>query len=65
MDFISVAVDFLTDPNSIGFPLLMIAGLGVILYLMNYTTKQTRRSDIELEKRKDEDDDMHIPHEPF
>jgi len=64
-DFFTTTVQFLTDPRGIGFPLLLIASLGVVLYLMNYTTKQDKKSMESIEKKKEGKEDMHIPHKPF
>lgn len=40
VDFFHKTIDFFTNPSSIGFAILIAAGLGIILYLMKYVSKQ-------------------------
>jgi len=65
MDFLYDAVDYLTDPNGTGFPMLIAGGLGLILYLMHFTTKEQKKSDQSLESKKDKYRDTDIPFKPF
>ncbi|MFA5135667.1 MAG: hypothetical protein WC505_07845 [Patescibacteria group bacterium] len=65
MDFLPKTIEFLTDPNGIGFPLLIGAGLGVILYLMHFTTKEQKAADEEIEEKKDRFKGPNLPYEPF
>lgn len=65
MDFIPDIVDFLTDPSGTGFPLLIAGGLGLIMYLMNFTTKEQKKADEAIEGKKDKYRDTDIPFKPF
>lgn len=67
MDFINEIIDFLVDPDGIGFPVLIGAGLGTILYLMNYTTKAGTRATEHVEKNKVDDryNNKNLPYKPF
>ena len=65
MDFVQKVIEFLTDTEGYGFPILIGAGLGVILYLMRYTTKEQKRADEKIERKKDEYDYRKLPYKPF
>lgn len=58
-------IDFLTDPSGLGFPMLIAAGLGLILYLMHVTTKEWKKTDTKTENKKDKYKDTNIPYKPF
>ncbi|MBU0598106.1 hypothetical protein KKF61_03870 [Patescibacteria group bacterium] len=38
-DLLSEIINFFTDPDGVGFPILLAASLGIILFLMNYSSK--------------------------
>ena len=57
--------NLLTDPNGVGFPILIGAGLGIILYLMNYTGKEWQKSDARIKESKDTNTRIGFPHQPF
>lgn len=65
MDFIPEAIEYLTDPDGIGFPLLIGAGLGIILYLMNFTSKEEKKADLKIEERKERFKGPNLPYKPF
>lgn len=67
MNFINEIIDFLADPNDIGFPILIGIGLGAILYLMNYTTKANTKAIGHAEKNKVDDhyNNRNFPYKPF
>ncbi len=67
MDFINEIIDFLVDPNGIGFPILIGTGLGAILYLMNYATKANTKATEHAEKNKVDDryNNKNLPYKPF
>ena len=65
MDFLNEAVEYLTDPDGTGFPILISGGLGLILYLMRFTTKEQKKADETLEGKKERYHDTNIPFKPF
>ena len=65
MDFPADIIEFLTDSEGIGFPILIGAGLGIILLMMNFTSKEQRSSDTEIERKKDMYQGRHLPRKPF
>lgn len=65
MGFLQPAIDFLTNPTGIGFPILIGAGLGIILYLMKITTKDWRKEDTKLAEQKQVLRGRNYPTKPF
>lgn len=65
MDFLYDAVEYLTEPNGTGFPMLIAGGLGLILYLMSFTTKEQKKADDAIERKKDRYGETGIPFKPF
>jgi putative Mn2+ efflux pump MntP len=64
-NFFDKTFGFFTDPSSIGFAILIAAGLGVILYLMKSTEKGWR---VEEKKSKNEESKKggkNFPLKPF
>ena len=65
MDFPADIIEFLTDSEGLGFPILIGAGLGIILLMMNFTTKEEKESTDEIERKKDMYQGRHLPRKPF
>lgn len=65
MNFLQPIIDFFTDPKGLGFPILIAAGLGVILWLMNYTSHGWRRENAKSSGKKEEMKDRNLPFKPF
>ena len=65
VDSFHKTIDFFTDSSSIGFAILIAAGLGIILYMMKYVSKQ----DAFEEKTKTDNDSKkggkNFPLKPF
>ncbi|MFA6098662.1 MAG: hypothetical protein WCV50_02715 [Patescibacteria group bacterium] len=64
MEWFKELINFLTDPSGIGFPMLIAAGLGVILYLMSITTKGWQASEKKISKEQSEAEKKY-PFKPF
>lgn len=64
-DFYINAIQYLTDPNGLGFPILIATGLGTILYLMNYTDKSWKKADRNVADQKDSINKINYPQKPF
>lgn len=64
-EFFESTIDFLTDPNGLGFPMLIATGLGAILYMMNYSDKQWKKADRNVEDKKDSINRINYPQKPF
>ena len=64
-EFLANIIDFLTNPNGLGFPILIATGLGTILYMMNYSGKQWKKADRNVEDKKDSINRINYPHKPF
>ncbi len=65
MDIVELLIDFLTDPQRLGFPLLIISGLGAILYLMNYSSKEWKRQDTKKQQQSSRDKSYYKDKYPF
>lgn len=65
MSWLENTVDFFTKPDGLGFPILIGAGLGVILYLMNYTTKANFKAASKIEDNSEQRRDKNLPFKPF
>jgi len=65
MESITDLIDFLTDPTGIGFPMLIAAALGFILYLMHIFAKDWEKTQAKTEKKKDRYRDTDTPFKPF
>lgn len=65
MEIINNAIDFLTDPSGLGLPILIAFGLGAILYMMKYTTKEWRKIDKKQEASQEKYRDISKPFKPF
>ena len=61
----SEAIYFLTNPDGLGFPILIGSGLGMVLYLMNKTAKEQKKADQKIEEKKDNYSHTIYPHKPF
>ncbi|MFH1207582.1 MAG: hypothetical protein V1668_03165 [Patescibacteria group bacterium] len=64
-EFIQTAIDWVTDPGGLGFPILIGVGLGAIVYMMNKQTKSWRKADTKVEKKKDALRNYETPFKPF
>lgn len=66
-NFLDDTTAFLTDPNGIGFPILIAVGLGIILYLIHFTTKEEKKAQISIDQSKDYDkyNNRKMPFKPF
>jgi hypothetical protein len=65
MDTISQIYGYLTDPRGLGFPLLISAGLFLIIWLMNKTSKGWKKTDITIEKKKEDRNNFGTPFKPL
>ena len=67
MDFLDDIFNYVTDPSGMGFPILIDAGLGIILYLMHFTTKEEKKAQASIDQKKDYDkyNNRNIPYKPF
>ncbi len=65
MEWLEYIVYFFTDAHSLGFPMLIAIGLGVILYLMKKTSEGWQRSDKKVTHDKAEQDVRNYPFKPF
>ena len=65
MEVITETIIFLTDPDGIGFPILIGSGLGIILYLMHVTKKEEKQADKEIDEHKDQYQGPSLPYKPF
>jgi hypothetical protein len=65
MDFIKNIFDYLTDPHGLGFPLLISAGLFIIIWLMNRTSKGWKKLDTKFEQKKEGRDTFGTPFKPL
>lgn len=67
MDVIEGIFDYITEPGGMGFPILIGVGLGIILYLMHFTTKEEKKAQDSIDKKKDYDkyNNRNIPYKPF
>jgi len=63
MPWLQNAIDFLTDSSGLGFPILMAAGLLIILWLMHQATKPPRPPVIKPPKPGDRY--KNTPYKPF
>lgn len=65
MEFLKKVIDFLTDPSGLGFPLLIATGLGAILYLMKYSTKEWRKEEKKMKEQETKFKGPTFPFKPF
>lgn len=65
MGSINNVIAFLTNPQGIGFPILIGGGLAIILFLMNKTSKGWQKADSKIEKNKDAYRKNNLPLKPF
>lgn len=65
MEIMNNIIDFITDPSGLGLPIFIAVGLGVILYMMKYTTKEWRKIDKKQEVSKEKYRDISKPFKPF
>ncbi len=59
------AISFLTNPDGLGFPILIGSGLGMVLYLMNQTDKDLKKADKKIKENQDNYGKIIYPHKPF
>lgn len=64
-DLFYEAVNFLTNPDGLGFPILIGSGLGMVLYLMNYSSKESKKADQKIDEKKETYGKTIYPHKPF
>ncbi len=64
-EYIQTALDWITNPSGLGFPVLIGAGLGVIVFMMNKQTKSWKKADTKIEKKKDTLRNFETPYKPF
>lgn len=64
-DFFESTISYFTDPNGLGFPILIATGLGVILYMMNASNKSWEKADRNVEEKKDSINKINYPQKPF
>ena len=64
-DLFYEAIYFLTNPDGLGFPILIGSGLGMVLYLMNYSGKEWKKADKKIEDNQDNYGKTIYPHKPF
>lgn len=65
MDFLENIFNYLTDPSGLGFPMLISAGLLVILWLMNKTSKGWKKADTKIQENKESVRKTNLPYKPF
>lgn len=65
MGFLDKVIKFLTDSSGLGFVFLIAAGLGVILYLMKYTTKEWKKEDQRQKEQESKYKGPSFPYKPF
>lgn len=58
-------LDSLTDPHGVGLPILIGAGLAVILFLMNSATKSWGKADAHLKQTTGDKAKSNLPYKPF
>jgi len=64
-EYIENAINYFTDPDGLGFPILIASGLGAILYLMNYVGKADAKASRQVEDKKDSINRINFPQKPF
>ncbi|MFA5051692.1 MAG: hypothetical protein WC544_01355 [Patescibacteria group bacterium] len=64
-EYIQTALDWLTNPDGLGFPILIGSGLGIIVYMMNKQTKSWKRTDLKVEQKKENVRRYETPYKPF
>lgn len=62
---LETALDWATNPEGMGLPIVIGAGLGMILYFMRTTEKGQRASDKKIEEHKDYQRKYTFPDKPF
>jgi len=65
MNILEKAIKFLTDSSGPGFVFLMAGGLGAILYLMKYTTKEWKKEDERQKEEASKYKGPSFPYKPF
>ena len=65
MSYLNNAIDFLTNPNGLGFPILIGGGLILILVLMKYSTKSNIRAAKKISATEEKLKNKNLPFKPF
>lgn len=64
-EYVKTALDWITNPSGLGFPILIGAGLGVIVFMMNKQTKSWKKTDMKVEEKKESARRYETPYKPF
>lgn len=64
-EYVKTALDWITNPGGLGFPVLIGVGLGVIVYMMNKQTKSWKKEDMKVEQKKENIRRYETPYKPF
>ncbi len=58
-------LDWATDPEGLGLPVVIGAGLGIILYFMRTSEKGWQKTERKIEEHKGRRRDIGFPDKPF
>ncbi|MFZ6035871.1 MAG: hypothetical protein ACOYUK_01910 [Patescibacteria group bacterium] len=64
-DAFSALLDWATDPEGMGLPIVIGVGLGMILYFMKSSEKGWQKADRQIAEHKDRRGNIGFPDKPF